>query len=166
MAEDETEPSAARIRLATLADVRQIAAFAEQRRRDYEPYQPVFWRVAADATARHESYLARQLSHSDALAFVHQSGDAIDAFIIGQITSAPPVYDPGGPVCVVDDFMVADAARWHDVGSALLQHVETVARQERGCVVVIVVCGDHDKPKQAMLHRDGGQIASQWWIKQ
>jgi len=165
MVEDTTQPPAVHVRLAAVTDARQIAALAAQHRREYERYQPVFWRIAPDAMARHEAYLDRQLSRGDVLAFVHQSDDVVDAFIIGQITSAPLVYDPGGLVCMVDDFVVADAAQWQEVGGALLRHVEEVARQERGCALVIVVCGNHDIPKQAMLHRDGGQIASQWWVK-
>ncbi len=153
------------IRTATVADVPQIAALAAQRRRDYARHQPVFWHPASDGLARHLPYLEHQIASSDVLAFVHQSGEQMDGFIIGRVGPAPPVYDPGGPVCVVDDFVVADVERWIEIGSALLRQVEAAAHRERGCALVIVVCGDHDRPKQELLHRDGARIASQWWVK-
>lgn len=153
------------IRAATIADVPQIAALAEQRRRDYYPHQPVFWRPASDGWAHHLPHLERQIASGDVLAFVYQMGEQVGGFIIGRVGPAPPVYDPGGPVCVVDDFVVADVGRWIEVGSALLRRMEAAAHRERGCALVIVVCGDHDGPKQELLQQDGATVASQWWVK-
>ncbi len=74
------------------------------------------------------------------VALVHEEGQAIDGFIIGTLVEAPPVYDPGGLTCIVDDFMVARPEDWPTTGAALLGEVSSRA-QARGAVQTVVVCG-------------------------
>lgn len=37
------------------------------------------------------------------------TGGELAGFAVGTIVTAPPIYDPGGPICVIDDFAVADS---------------------------------------------------------
>ncbi len=46
------------IRVAASGDVDALVRLAAARRAQYETYQPVFWRPAADAAARQRPYLA------------------------------------------------------------------------------------------------------------
>ena len=55
---------------------------------------------------------------------------------IAAIIGAPPVYDPGGLTCMIDDFCVADPVGWATVGRALLAEAGQQARargQPAGC---------------------------------
>ena len=85
-------------------------------------------------------------------------------FVMALIHHAPPVYDPGGPVCSIDDYTVATPELWPTVGAALLD-AATVHAQERGAVLVIVVCGHRDEPKRTLLHEYGATLASEWYVK-
>ncbi len=69
------------------------------------------------------------------------------------ILSAPPVYDPGGLVCFVEDWtgsetLLADAER------------EAAAR---GAVLVRVICAQGDPNRARMLTRHGYTVASEWY---
>jgi GNAT superfamily N-acetyltransferase len=95
--------------------------------------------------------------------FVDEDGEGIvDGFVIGRLVPAPAVYDPGGPSCSVDDFVVADGSQWNTVGADLLREVQRWARG-RGAVQTIVVCGPHDVPKRQMLLEAGLQVVSEWF---
>jgi len=43
----------------------------------------------------------------------------LTGFLIATLKPAPPVYDPGGPSCDIDDFAVTPAARWPTTGVRL-----------------------------------------------
>ncbi|MCL4545642.1 MAG: hypothetical protein M1118_13785 [Chloroflexi bacterium] len=77
---------------------------------------------------------------------------------------APPVYDPGGSSCEIDDFCVAQAGDWQTVGEALLTEANREAKA-RGAVQCVVVCGHLDLPKRAMLSALGFTVASEWWVQ-
>ena len=136
---------------------------ASQRRADYERAQPQFWRQSADAIDRQRPYFARQLADERIIALVHERDDTIHGFIIATLIAAPPVVDPGGETCLVDDFAVADPENWSTIGAALL----TAARERAlalGAVQLVVISGHHDAPKRAMLAASGHTIASEWWL--
>lgn len=80
-----------------------------------------------------------------------------------MIVAAPPVYDPGGPTCLIDDFAVAVPEQWPTVGVDLLGALRRTAR-ERGAAQVVVVCGHLDGPKRTALEHSGLSIASEWWV--
>jgi GNAT superfamily N-acetyltransferase len=84
--------------------------------------------------------------------------------VIASLVDAPPVYDPGGLTCVIDDFVVADAREWQSLGGALLSEANRQA-QARGAVQTVVVCGHQDQPKRSMLADLGFSIASEWYVK-
>jgi GNAT superfamily N-acetyltransferase len=141
-----------------------MLAIAEVKRVEYEGYSPVFWRKAPDASPKHEVFLQRLLTETDAIPLVAETEAILLGFIIGVVTTAPPVYNPGGPVCIVDDFMVANPTAWGSVGTALLAAVAQEAKA-RGAVLSVVVCAQRDQAKRAMLKEAGLTVASEWHVK-
>jgi hypothetical protein len=71
------------------------------------------------------------------------------------------VYDPGGPVLLVDDFATREPEGWATVGAALLAAVTAEARA-RGALLAVVICGHLDRPKRALLAGAGFAVASEW----
>lgn len=69
------------------------------------------------------------------------------------ILNAPPVYDPGGPVCLVDDWAGDED---------LLAEAEQEALQ-RGAVLARVVSLESDTMREAVLGRRGYTVASEWY---
>ena len=155
---------ASTIRAATAGDVPALVDLSERKREQYARFQPLFWRKAADSRERHSTYLAGLLTRGQHLALVSEAAGALDGFLIAELRPAPPVYDPGGLTCLVDDFVVADEARWDDVGSALLRRAGEEARR-RGAVQLVVVCAHLDGPKRAMLASAGFSVASGWHVR-
>ena len=151
------------IRLAAPADVPAMVALAERKRIEQAQEQPVFWCKAADSAAKHTSYVQNLLQRDGVFAFMHDAAGSLDGFVIGVRLEAPPVCDPGGPTCLIDDFTVADPALWQSVGRALLEAAREQARQ-RGMVCMQVICGHYDAPKRAMLTAAGFPVVSEWWV--
>jgi len=69
------------------------------------------------------------------------------------LVDAPPVYDPGGPVCFVED--------WSGDGSLLANAEQEAAH--RGAVVVRVICAHNDTSRAKMLVKHGYKVASEWY---
>lgn len=141
-----------------------MIVLAERKRSEQEREQPVFWRKAADSAAKHTQYVGNLLQRDGVFAFVYATAGAIDGFLIGVRMDAPPVVDPGGPTCLIDDFTIAVPERWPDVGLALLEAARSEARS-RGMVCMQVICGHYDVPKRAMLAAAGFPVVSEWWVQ-
>jgi GNAT superfamily N-acetyltransferase len=88
----------------------------------------------------------------------------IDGFVIAFLHDVPPVYDPGGRTCTIDDFTVASPHLWPSVGRDLLLAAADAIR-ELGAAQIVVVCGHHDEPKRAMLEAAGWPVASEWRVR-
>ena len=88
----------------------------------------------------------------------------MDGFIIGTLEEAPPVYDPGGLTCIVDDFVVAAPSNWQGAGQELLAELIKQTRN-RGVVQIVVVCGHRDQPKRTLLASCRFSLASEWYVK-
>lgn len=155
----DAEPT---IRAATGEDLEAILAIADASRRTYATYQPQFWRPAEDAVARQRPYLDALLHDETAITLVAVNRHTLTGFAIGAVAPAPPVYDPGGPTCLLDDSAVADPADWSTTGAALLRAVRRIARQ-RGAAQIVVITGHMDDGERAMLAAAGLSIASEWW---
>lgn len=153
------------IRHARPADVDAMVNLAEQQRQQYQVHAPTFHRPAPNATAIHRPWF-QQLVEDDAVAtLVHDDErGTVDGFLVGTLVPAPPVYDPGGMTCSVDDFMVANPAQWDSVGLDLLRAAQEWSRR-RGAVQTVVVCGPQDQPKRQMLFDSGLQVASEWFTE-
>src|SRR5258708_6082508 len=152
------------LRRAEGRDVIEMVELAEQRRLQYQRYQPTFWRKAEDSREQHIPFLASLLKREDVIILVHESAEKLEGFVIADFVAAPPVYNPGGPTCRVDDFCVAEENLWETVGLALLNEVLRLAK-EHGAAQSVVVCGHLDQPKRAMLTQLGYSIASEWYVR-
>jgi GNAT superfamily N-acetyltransferase len=152
------------IQRAIEADIPSMVAIAEAKRVEYEGYSPVFWRKAPDSSPKQERYFQALLAGTDVIALVAQGRDRLEGFAIGVLTTPPPVYNPGGPVCIVDDFAVAAPEEWRAVGAALLAAIEQEA-QARGAVLVVIVCAQRDEAKRALLRDAGLSVASEWYVR-
>ena len=151
------------VRDATPADVPRMAELAEQKREQYKTHTPVFHRPKAGARQAHEPFLASLVENPERFTLVHEAaGGHVDGFIIAMLVPPPPVYDPGGPSCFVDDFMVESSDLWSSAGRALLERA-IAATKERGAVQTVVVCGPQDEPKREMLTSMGHEVASEWF---
>lgn len=144
-------------------DIDAIAALAALRRAGYEVAQPVFWKQALDAQQQHATYLSSLIANDQVVSLVARDGDELVGFVFGTLVPPPPVYAPGGPSGLIDDFAVTDPDTWSTVGAALL----TAAAHrlaELGAVQMVVVCGHHDKPKMEALLALGLDRASEWLV--
>jgi hypothetical protein len=141
-----------------------MVALMERKRSEQEQEQPIFWRKAEESAMKHAGYLHNLLQRDGVFAFVHETAGAIDGLVIGMEMTAPPVYNPGGPMCLIDDFTVANPDLWSTGGRALLEAAQTQAR-ERGMVSMQVICGHYDAPKRAMLGAAGFPVVSEWRIR-
>jgi hypothetical protein len=134
------------------------------KREQYEAYQPIFHRRAPDATGAQQPYLRHLIERDDVVALIATEGQIVVGFGTAEIHTAPPVYDPGGPVAMVDDFTVATPDMWPTVGRQLLDAL-TAQLQRRGVVAVIAVCGHRDEPKRQTLSEAGLTVASEWYVQ-
>jgi hypothetical protein len=150
-----------RVRAATGEDVAAMVSLSAAKRRTYAAIQPVFWRPAVDADARQTAWFTQLLERKGAIVLLAEDGQGVAGFAIGMLAPAPPVYDPGGFTCAIDDFCVRDEADWPSAGAALLREVRARARA-LGAVQVVVVCGAHDTAKRALLDGSGVTPASEW----
>jgi GNAT superfamily N-acetyltransferase len=148
------------IRPARPADLDLIVPLAAGRRAEYEAYQSQFWRVAASAESLHRDHLARLIDDDEWASFV---SEPFTGYCFARLVPAPPVYDPGGPSCFVDDFAVTAPQLWLGDGRLLLDEVAAWGAA-RGAVQLVVVNGERDVPKAELLAAYGLSIASTWSV--
>lgn len=148
------------VRLAAPVDLPAIIALTEQRRAQYQAYQPTFWRPAPNAAQAQEAFFQTLFDRKDHVFLVHEGDPGVDGFIIARIVPSPPVYAPGGSTCSIDDFV----APWPTPGETLLQAAIDWAK-EQGAAQVVVVTAEKDEAKRSMLAECGLSIASEWWTK-
>jgi hypothetical protein len=148
------------IRTAEPGDLDRILALAASRRDEYAAYQPGIWRPAADALDRQRPYLSGLIDDGAVISLVSEPSFG---FAFGRLVPAAPVYDPGGPLCLVTDLAVEDPGLWPRVGVELLAAVRTGARA-RGAARLLVVTARMDGPKRAALAAAGLLPASECWV--
>jgi len=152
------------VRKAETTDIKAAVELVEASRRQFQKYQPTFWRKAADSAASTEAFFTRLLTAPDTFFLVAIEGSRLEGFLIAAKFRSPPVYDPGGDTWLIDDFCVAEPRLWLGVGEALLSHVSTLIH-EHGGVQIVVISADRDLAKTEMLRRSELSIASNWWTK-
>jgi len=152
------------IRTAEADDVLGMVQLSERKRREYERVRPQFWRMGVDSRTVQKAYFESIIASTLKICLVHEDGGRIDGFLVADLRPPPPVYDPGGLICVIDDFAVAQPELWNGIGRNLLTEVMALAR-ERGAVQAVVVCGHHDEPKRRMLEATGFPLVSEWRIR-
>lgn len=152
------------LRKAEPADVEAMVQLSESFRAHLATLSPVFWRKASDSAGRQAVFFQALLSLDDTIAVVAEDASAIAGFAIGRLTPAPPVYDPRGPVCLIDDFCLADSTSWDSVGRALLEAIEAEAR-ERGAVLSVVVCPHLGGAKRELLAALRFAPTAEWHVR-
>jgi hypothetical protein len=150
------------IRPAIAGDLDAITALASAKRRQYASHQPVFCAPAPDAEKLHRPYLAKLIADEDVITLVSVSSGAVTGFVIAFIGDAPPVYNPGGRTCQIDDFAV-EPGLWNSAGTQLLRAAIEQAK-DRGAIQAVVVTGHLDLEKREALRACGLSIASEWWV--
>ena len=156
--------SSVEIRSAREDDIPQMVLLSAARRVRYAQAQPVFWNFAPDADEKQSAWLKHLLTRETVRGLIAESGSEVLGFVLAQLVPSPPVYDPGGPTCSIDDYEVRDENSWPDVGRQLLDSALAWAR-EGGAAQAVVVCGHHDFPKREMLQAAGFPIASEWRVR-
>ena len=152
------------IRNATADDIDGMVDLAESFRARLAHYSTVFWRPAPDANERQSTWFRMLLGFEDVIALLDDDGSALRGFIVGRLTVAPPVYAPGGPVCLIDDFCVGSDGQWATTGHALVEAIETQARS-RGAVLLVVICAHHDAAKRAFLGTTRFAVTAEWHVR-
>lgn len=140
-----------------------MTSLAAIRREQYARYQPLYWRPAAGAQDKQRPYLASLVASDKVITLVSEDAGQITGFLIATLTGAPPVYDPGGLTCQIDDFVVAPATKWPTTGAVLLRAGLAEAGRQ-GAIQAVVVTGHLDQPKRQALRACGLEIASEWWV--
>jgi len=152
------------IRRATASDIDAVVAIIETRRKQYQKFQPTFWRKANDSAASTKTFFTTLLGEPDTYFLVSVEGPQILGFLIACRFAAPPVYAPGGDTWLIDDFAVLEPRYWLSIGEALLSHVSTLLH-EHGAAQIVAVCAERDLAKAEVLRRSDLTIASSWWTK-
>ncbi len=151
------------VRPATAADLDAAVALCDAKRALYAGWQPVFHRVAAGASASQKAFMAGHLARPESLLLIAEDG-GVAGFLWAKLVDAPPVYNPGGQVIMVDDFVVRAPADWATAGRALLDEAVRWG-QGRGAVLLNVICGPQDAPKRALMTGTGMTVATEWFVR-
>jgi GNAT superfamily N-acetyltransferase len=155
------------VRPAVSEDIAAMVGLSEQFRRRLAAFSPVFWRMAPDAQEKQGRWFRFLLTQADTFALVHaaDSAGSIGGFLVARMTAAPPVYAPGAPICLIDDFCVEPAEAWPDVGGALLG-AAIAEGQRRGAPLTAIVAAHLDAPKRAFLVSRGFAVTSEWHVRE
>ena len=152
------------IRRAEEMDILSMARLAEEFREKLEVWQPVFWRRAAGSGELSESYFRYLMQSEDNLALVNEDYAGVDGFLIATLVDSPPVYDPGGKTCLIDDFAVAEDELWGTVGEALVERASEWAKNKGATQTVVITPLAYDE-KLSFLKDRGMTPAASWWVK-
>jgi len=150
------------IRSAEAGDIESCVGMIEARRRLYETFEPGFWRKAEHSAAMSTAFFSHLAADAGALFLVSQADAGIDGFLIAMNTQHPPVYAPGGPTALIDDFCVAEPALFPSVGAALLEEARDRLKT-RGFTQLVVVCGARDTARTAFLQGQALSLTTTWW---
>ena len=148
-----------RIRNVKPEDLDAVILMTENRRLQYQEYQPVFWRKAENSAQKALAFMEQLMSRGDTVFLVSERNGRVNGFLLATEIKAPPVYDPQGATFQIVDFCVLTPDLWEDSGRLLLSEARSILKQ-KGAAQIVVVCGDRDLPKAAMLRGEDLSIAS------
>ncbi|MEM8922748.1 MAG: hypothetical protein AAGD35_04530 [Actinomycetota bacterium] len=169
------------VRPARQGDLDAMVALSSGDRARRQLLEPTFWRVHADADERQRAWF-ELLLHDDAHRLLvsvdgaggnaqpepapaaeqpvgaEQATATVDGFVIARAVDAPPVYDPGGRTCLVDDLVVPTLA----VAERLMSAVRRWG-DDNGCTQLVVVTAAADAERRHLLGQSGLHPTSEWW---
>lgn len=147
------------IRDAIESDLDAIVALSSGFRDKLQALEPTFWKRHSDADSGQRAWFAILLGDENHHLAVSQNQSAtIDGFVIARAGGAPPVYDPGGATCMVDDFVWETQA----VAQALIEEVRRWATT-KACTQLVVVTPAADAERKATVEDMGLHPTSEWW---
>ena len=149
------------VRRARAEDVPACVRLVELRRRRYETFEPRFWKKAAGSEKSTIDWFTQLFDDDKSVSVVASNEANILGFLIARDIPVPPVYEPGGPTALIDDFCVAEG-KWGDVGTQILRFARRELRA-RGFVQIVVVGATRDDEKTAFLKSTDLSLASTWW---
>ena len=136
----------------TAGDVPRVLELGEQKRREYEAYSPIFWRISPLPRETFAPYMQSQISDAQNVALAHEQDGKVDGYALANIRGC------------IDDYAVAAPGLWPTVGANLLLAAGDAA-QQRGIKSLLVVCGAGDIPKRTMLAAQGLTLVTDWYVK-
>lgn len=153
------------VRTSQLSDIDGMISLSKARRKLYEKAQPQFWRCAGEEGDDVQRRWFRELLEDKNYVMFTAESDTqeIPGFIIGKLTPAPEVYNPGGLTLMIDDFCVKSENLWQSVGARLIEAIKIPAKAKEA-TQILVICGAHDYPKRKFLSDQNLSIASEWFV--
>lgn len=145
---------------ATTQDIDWMVALSHQKRSAYEKVQPNFWKMASDSDSIQQDYFLEEMIKDEVIALCYQ--DRL-GFVIGKLIESPEVYD-AGLTLMIDDFCVSNEHLWTTIGKELLRECINIGKI-KGATQILVVCGNHDTPKQNLLDGFNLFVVSKWFTK-
>lgn len=148
----QVERPAGRIRSAAQADIPIIFSLGEEKRKEYEGYQPVFWRRADITIEAAAPWLVSQIEAETNIALVHETRRSIDGFLIANRQG------------YIDDYTVSRPGAWPTVGASLLAEASRIAA-EKEIEHFLIVTAHLDQPKRAMVADLGLELIANWYVR-
>ena len=152
------------VRTAKHSDVGDLVRISSKFRAELAEFQPQFWRVAEGADEKQKGFFEFVVTQEKMVVLVAERAKCVCGFLMAAFVPAPPVYDPGGLTCIVDDFGVSDANDWSEIGDLMLKHLAEQA-EGKGCSQLVVICPHLHQGKRNLLDGSGFSIASEWWVR-
>jgi GNAT superfamily N-acetyltransferase len=146
------------IRACHLEDLEAVVDILMNKRRLYAELEPALWTVSHGAEQWTEAHFATLLALPDQLFLVAEGSGKVMGFLVASPKSSPPVY-AREPTAAIEDFYVADASDWPDVGGALLSEARANLKK-RGIAQFVLVSAFLDEAKMAFLASQGLPIVS------
>jgi GNAT superfamily N-acetyltransferase len=150
------------IRPAVFDDIPTMVALVEARRDVLASYQPVMWGRSHQSAAMSTGWFSSLINQDTTIARMAVDAEGAAGFYIGVIQQPPPVYAPGGTVCLIDDMAVVDGARGDRAGEMLLDAAAKDARA-KGAVLMVAISAVADERHNALLRSRNMSPASYWW---
>ena len=151
------------VRPATDDDIPAMVTLIEAHRELLQQLQNQLGRKSAGSAEMTKAWFGFLLSDDMKHGFVHESAGEIDGFIIAALLKAPPVYDPDGLACIIDDFAVASDDLWPTVGVELLAYAKAWAKDNGGTLTAVLTPHQY-APKVDALKAAGHTVAASLWV--
>lgn len=140
------------VRPLTAADMPRVLELGEAKRRQYEAYSPVFWRMSALPRETFAPYLQSQIENPQVVALAYKRDGMVDGCVLANAQG------------YIDDFVVAAPELWPTIGADLLLAAGTAAYR-RGIGSLLAVCGQGDRSMRTMLAAQGLTLTTEWYVR-
>lgn len=150
------------IRPATNDDLAWIMSLCELGRIQKNSLHPIDYRKPAEYCRERQAEIETLLADPQSICLIREHYSEPVALLMARLASAPPVYAPGGPVCLVEEFEVVRPQDLPVYGLQLLDDCRRIARA-RGAVLQRVISAAGDIDREVFLLGTGFTVASEWY---